>query len=235
VASILPFFPSGKCDIGQKCRHKLTSFEGRLLVNAEYHTFVAATSNKPVRWMQSADKGHFNTSKINRTMGLFSFLKNAGTSLFGGKKAEAGPAAPAAPSALDKLEDAQLALRLTNHVTSLELKVENLNIVVDDDKATITGTAASQSEKEKVILAVGNVAGIASVDDWMTVAVAEEAAPEPEAVFYTVEKGDTLSKIAKEHYGNANKYPTIFEANKPMLKDVDKIYPGQVLRIPPIA
>ncbi len=170
-------------------------------------------------------------------MGLFSFLKNAGTALFGGKKAEtkATPAAPAAPSALDQLENAQLAMRLTNHVTSLGLKVENLNIVVDDDKATITGMAASQSEKEKVILAVGNVAGIASVDDWMTVAATEAEAPEPEAVFYTVEKGDTLSKIAKEHYGNANKYPTIFEANKPMLKDVDKIYPGQVLRIPPIA
>ena len=44
--------------------------------------------------------------------------------------------------------------------------------------------------------------------------------------------GDTLSKIAKEMYGDANKYPVIFEANKPMLKDPDKIYPGQVLRIP---
>jgi nucleoid-associated protein YgaU len=52
---------------------------------------------------------------------------------------------------------------------------------------------------------------------------------------YTVEKGDTLSGIAKKMYGNANKYPQIFEANKPMLKDPDKIYPGQVLRIPPEA
>lgn len=164
-------------------------------------------------------------------------MKNAGTALLGGGKKATTPAAPAAPSALEQLEDAQLAMRLTNHVIALGLKVENLNIVVDDDKATITGTAASQSEKEKVILAVGNVAGIATVDDWMTVAAPAEAtvAPEPEAVFYTVEKGDTLSKIAKEHYGNAMKYPVIFEANKPMLKDVDKIYPGQVLRIPPIA
>jgi LysM repeat protein len=172
-------------------------------------------------------------------MGLFSFLKNAGTSLFGGHKDEAKttPAAPAAPSAMDQLENAQMAMRLTNHVVALGLKVENLSIVVDDDKATITGIAASQSEKEKVILAVGNVAGIASVDDWMTVAApAEETvAPEPEAVFYTVVKGDNLSKIAKAHYGNPNKYPVIFEANKPMLKDPDKIYPGQVLRIPPLA
>ena len=55
------------------------------------------------------------------------------------------------------------------------------------------------------------------------------------STFYTVQKGDTLSKIAKDQYGNANKYQQIFEANKPMLKDPDKIYPGQVLRIPPEA
>lgn len=173
-------------------------------------------------------------------MGLFSFLKNAGASLLGGgKKAATKPAAPAAPaaeSALEQLEEAQLAMRLTSHVAAMGLKVENLNISVEDDKATIQGVAASQSEKEKVILTVGNVAGIATVDDQMTVAVAEvETAPEPESVFHTVEKGDTLSKIAKEHYGNANKYHAIFEANKPMLKDPDLIYPGQVLRIPPLA
>jgi len=57
--------------------------------------------------------------------------------------------------------------------------------------------------------------------------------PEPEAKFYTVVSGDSLSKIAKEYYGNAMKYPVIFEANKPMLSHPDKIYPGQVLRIPP--
>jgi nucleoid-associated protein YgaU len=175
--------------------------------------------------------------KIESIMGLFSFLKNAGTALFGGSK-KATPAAPAAPaveSAAEQLEEMQIAMRLTNHVTQLGLKVEGLNITVEDDKATITGTAASQSEKEKVILAVGNVAGIATVDDQMFVAAAPEAAPEPEAVFYTVVKGDTLSKIAKQHYGNPNKYPVIFEANRPMLTHPDKIYPGQALRIPPLA
>lgn len=184
-----------------------------------------------------ATHGHNHQNYTN--MGLFSFLKNAGASLFGGKKEEkkATPATPTAPSAVDQLENSQMAMRLTNHVVGLGLKVENLSIVVDDDKATITGEAASQSEKEKVILAVGNVAGIATVDDWMTVAAppTPEAAPEPEAVFYTVVKGDNLSKIAKAHYGNAMKYPVIFEANKPMLKDPDLIYPGQVLRIPPLA
>lgn len=124
-------------------------------------------------------------------------------------------------------------MRLTNHVSALGLKIENLNITVNDDQAIVTGEAATQSEKEKIILAVGNVAGIATVDDRMT--VAPTPAPEPEATFYTVVKGDTLSKISKEQYGNPNKYMVIFEANKPMLTHPDKIYPGQVLRIPPLA
>ncbi|MGB1219374.1 MAG: peptidoglycan-binding protein LysM, partial [Flavobacteriales bacterium] len=91
-------------------------------------------------------------------------------------------------------------------------------------------TAKTQEDKEKVILIVGNTAGIATVDDQMDV-----VEPKPEARFHTVERGDTLSKIAKEVYGNAMKYPVIFEANKPMLKHPDKIYPGQVLRIPELS
>jgi nucleoid-associated protein YgaU len=59
------------------------------------------------------------------------------------------------------------------------------------------------------------------------------ATPADESKYYTVVKGDNLSKIAKEFYGNPNKYPQIFEANKPMLTHPDKIYPGQLLRIPP--
>jgi len=51
---------------------------------------------------------------------------------------------------------------------------------------------------------------------------------------YTVQSGDSLSKIAKQHYGNAMKYTVIFEANTPMLMDPNKIYPGQVLSIPPV-
>ena len=70
--------------------------------------------------------------------------------------------------------------------------------------------------------------GVASVVDEITVEKRE-----PESKYYTVVSGDTLSKIAKAQYGDPNKYMKIFEANKPMLKDPDKIYPGQVLRIPP--
>ena len=94
--------------------------------------------------------------------------------------------------------------------------------------ATVFGVAADQPTKEKILLCCGNVGGVSKVDDKMTVEVAE-----PQATFYTVVSGDNLSKIAKQHYGDANKYPVIFEANKPMLKHPDKIYPGQVLRIPP--
>ena len=112
-------------------------------------------------------------------------------------------------------------------VGELGLGVEDLNVRVDGDTVTVSGTAATQEDREKIVLACGNVEGIARVDDQMETAA-------PKATFYTVVSGDTLSKIAKEQYGDAMKYPVIFEANKPMLEHPDKIYPGQVLRIPPL-
>lgn len=150
-------------------------------------------------------------------MGLFSFIKNAGARVFGiGKTTE------------EEAEEA--AANLKNAVETLGFNVTDLNIEVDDDVATVWGEADSQATREKVVLVVGNTEGIASVDDRMSVAVAE--VEEPVAQFHTVVSGDTLGKIAKTYYGNAMKYPVIFEANKPMLTDPDKIYPGQVLRIP---
>ena len=91
--------------------------------------------------------------------------------------------------------------------------------------------AQTGSEREIVILTAGNTKGVGRVDDRLTVEAPE---PEPAAVIYTVVSGDTLSGIAKAQYGDAMKYMKIFEANKPMLEDPDKIYPGQVLRIPPL-
>ncbi len=108
------------------------------------------------------------------------------------------------------------------------LKVEDLSITFQDSVATVSGQVENQVEREKVILVVGNTQGVAQVDDRIQVI------PESQATFYTVKSGDTLSAIAKTHYGNAMKYPVIFEANRPMLKDPDRIYPGQVLRIPPL-
>jgi len=147
-------------------------------------------------------------------MGLFSFIKNAGAKVFGiGKTTE--------EETIDK------ANGLTSAVETLGFEVRDLNIEVTEDTATVWGEADSQETREKVVLVLGNTEGIASVDDRMTVLVEE-----PQAQFHTVVSGDSLSKIAKEVYGDAMKYPIIFEANKPMLKSPDLIYPGQVLRIP---
>lgn len=158
-------------------------------------------------------------------MGLFSFIKNAGAKVFGIGKTDAEEAAEAAAKEL-KLEQIA-AQKLEETINDLQLQVEGLNVFIDDETATVSGAAYDQATKEKVILVVGNSNGIAFVDDQMTV-----ENEEPEAQFHTVESGDTLGKIAKTYYGNAMKYPVIFEANKPMLTDPDKIYPGQVLRIP---
>ena len=91
----------------------------------------------------------------------------------------------------------------------------------------VSGAAATQEQREKIVLALGNVRGVAKVVDTMQV-----QKPQAEASHYTVKAGETLSKIAKTVYGDASKYQKIFEANKPLLRDVNKIYPGQVLRIP---
>lgn len=162
-------------------------------------------------------------------MGLFSFIKNAGAKVFGIGKTDAEEAAEAAEAAAEAKLKAETAAagKLEETISDLQLKVENLKVHINDDMATISGMAYDQATKEKVVLVVGNTEGIATVDDQMTVEHVE-----PEAQFHTVVSGDTLGKIAKKFYGNAMKYPVIFEANKPMLKDPDLIYPGQVLRIP---
>jgi len=152
-------------------------------------------------------------------MGLIDFIRDAGENvlekvgdLFGGGEAAEKKAAEA----------------LVHSVNALGIPVRDLSIQVKGDVATVSGTTQTQADREKVVLAVGNTKGIGKVDDRITV-----EKKEPEATYYTVQRGDTLSKIAKAHYGNAMKYPVIFEANRPMLKDPDKIYPGQNLRIPP--
>ena len=167
-------------------------------------------------------------------MGLFSFLKNAGAKLFNKAEEEAKKEAPKTPEGkvTNDLLNQMKAKLLLNIVEGLGLPVQGLQVELQGETVVVFGEADSQAAKEKVILALGNVEGVSSVDDRMTVRAQE---PEPEAQFYEVKKGDSLSKIAKAFYGNAMKYPVIFEANKPMLKDPDLIYPGQVLRIPPLA
>lgn len=143
-------------------------------------------------------------------MGLFSFLKGSGDK-------EINTAA----------ESKTNATNMINTVNGYGLDVANLDIIIAGDIATVWGEAADQATREKVLLIVGNTKGIAGVDDKMTT-----KAPAPEARMHTVASGESLSRIAKKYYGDAMKYTVIFEANKPLLTDPDKIYPGQVLRIP---
>ncbi|CAM5203553.1 peptidoglycan-binding protein LysM [Oligella ureolytica] len=143
-------------------------------------------------------------------MGLISFVKNVGEKIFGGNEAQAATA--------DELKK-----ELDKH----GLNAEGLDIAVDGDKIVVKGKAADSATAEKIAVALGNTIGVAEVDNQL-----EAESADGESNFYTVVSGDTLSKIAKAQYGNANDYMKIFEANKPMLSHPDKIYPGQVLRIP---
>jgi len=162
-------------------------------------------------------------------MGIFDFVASAGAKLLG-KDEEAAAAAPTPTIDVNKVR----AVALTRLVKDSKLPVQDLAITVNGDRATVRGTVPDQATREKVVLCCGNAATIASVDDQLTVAQEAPSAPkQPESQFYTVVAGDTLSKIAKQYYGNANKYQAIFEANRPLLAHPDKIYPGQVLRIPP--
>lgn len=142
-------------------------------------------------------------------MNLFKFARDAGDAI-----------SKTFSNAADGVSD-----RIKGHKTEVkDLKVEQAG-----EKMVLRGKAATQAEAEKAIIAAGNTPGVAEVESHIEV---EETSPA--ATFYTVKSGDTLSKIAKEHYGDAGKYPVIFEANKPMLSNPDKIYPGQTLRIPPL-
>ncbi len=170
-------------------------------------------------------------------MGFFDFVKHAGEKLFGaGEVEEASEAAAgaaddeAAKVRLDEL-NREAAAAIEAYISTQDLPVTGLTVTFDGSTgvATVFGVAGDQASKEKILLCCGNVSGVAQVNDRMSVDQSE-----PEATFYTVVSGDNLSKISKAHYGDANKYMLIFDANKPMLGHPDKIYPGQVLRIPPL-
>ena len=154
-------------------------------------------------------------------------MREAGEKLFGRKEVEVA----AAESAQDKLADLnqKAAAAIVAYIDKQGLDTSALKVSFDGASSTVSvaGTVADQATKEKVLLCCGNVDGVDKVDDQLAV-----TNPEPPATFHTVVRGDTLSAIAKACYGNANAYMKIFEANKPMLSDPNKIYPGQVLRIP---
>lgn len=159
-------------------------------------------------------------------MGLFSFLKKAGANILTNKAAKA-VRTPEIIAMEEEVLRKQKLILLEGVVSGMKSKIKNFDLDLNGDRVTVYGQAPSMTVKEKVVLALGNVGGIAAVDDRISV-----VKPAPESIFHEVKKGDTLGKIADKYYGDAKKYTKIFNANKPMLKDPNKIFPGQKLRIP---
>ncbi len=120
-----------------------------------------------------------------------------------------------------------VAVGIKERILGYRTKIDGLEVQEQYDRVILNGTAKTQEEAEKAIISAGNTLGIAEVESQLE--IEEPALP---AIFYTVVSGDSLSKIAQEFYGDPTKYLAIFDANKPMLSDPDKIYPGQTLRIP---
>ncbi len=171
-------------------------------------------------------------------MGIFSFAKNIGDKIFNRDddkqsttttNVSTTPAAAPTPQKTAEPSAQEIANLLLKRIQDQNVSIDGLKVNYNGatDTVTLSGQAKTQADRERARLAVGNVQYVATVVDDIEVAQAE-----PESRFHTVKSGDTLSKIAKEMYGNANDYMKIFEANKPMLSDPNKIYVGQVLRIP---
>lgn len=163
-------------------------------------------------------------------MGIINFIKEAGEKLFGAAAAPAQAAETAAAPAPNLAELNQKAGdAIAAYIRSQGLDADNLGVTYDgvSHTVTVTGNAADQATKDKILVAAGNVQNVDKVDDQMTV-----TNPAPEAQHHTVAAGDNLWKIAEKFYGNGSKNDIIFQANTPMLKSPDKIYPGQVLVIP---
>lgn len=141
-------------------------------------------------------------------MDLFSFAKNMGRKLFS--------------------RDDEAADKIKEHIEEANPGVTGVDVSFDNGVVSISGDAATPDAMEKAVLMAGNVQGVEKVEVGGMNAPAQTANVE----FYEIEKGDTLSGIAKQFYGNAMDYPKIFEANREVIKDPDLIFPGQKIRIP---
>jgi len=161
-------------------------------------------------------------------MGLFNFLKTAGSGLLKNK---------AAKYATKERSDVAIRERqeglLEGIIEGAGVNVSNVDVEIEGEVVKIWGEAVTEADREKAILILGNMEGVGAIDDRISVVGgAPEAAKEVAAELYEVQPGDSLSKIAKAMYGDPMKYKLLFEANQPMLKDPNLIYPGQTLRIP---
>jgi len=168
-------------------------------------------------------------------MGFFDFISDAGAKVFGKGKPEK-----------------DITMPVIKHIENSGVDVQYVTTRFNQGVVNLSGYVPNQEQKEKAVLTAGNIAGVSRVQDNLLIGtppddateavkeMQEHAAKENDVAgeqqwqsqTYTVQSGDTLGKIAKQFYGDAMKYPKIFEANQPMLENPDKIYPGQVLRIP---
>jgi nucleoid-associated protein YgaU len=147
-------------------------------------------------------------------MGLFDFVGNIGKKLFGAKETK---------------EDA--AAKIKAEIETGNLGITDLQVGFQDGTCSLYGNCPSAAAMQKAVLLAGNVQGVTAVD------IANLSVPPPTPIeekieYYIIQKGDTLSKIAKQYYGDANKYPAIFEANREVIGNADLIFPGQKIRIP---
>ena len=146
-------------------------------------------------------------------MGLFDFVKDVGRQVFN--------------------TDAEAADNIKQHLEIQMTGLSNLEVEFDDGVATICGDCTSQAQRDRVILVAGNIQGVEKVvADDLRAPEPKPEEPEEKAEIYEIVSGDTLGGIAKRFYGKASAYMKIFEANKDIISDPNKIYPGQKIRIP---
>ncbi len=143
-------------------------------------------------------------------MGFFDFIKDAGKKILG------------------KGDDNE-AVKKEIEAHQETMPIDNLDVVVEGDTVVLKGTAKSAADKAKAALIAGNIEGIAKVD---ADALETEEPSVIDDIFYEIQKGDTLWKVADIYYKDGSRYTEIFEANREVIKDPDLIYPGQMIRIP---
>lgn len=147
-------------------------------------------------------------------MGLFDFAANIGKKVFG-------------------IGDADAAEQIKQNIEANNPGVSDLSVALDDEICTIGGNCDSIEAKEKTVLMAGNMKGVGSVNgDGLSAPAPEETEAVVETEYYVIESGDTLWGIAAKFLGNGSKYPEIFEANREVIEDPDKIFVGQKIRIP---
>jgi len=146
-------------------------------------------------------------------MGLFDFVKDVGRQVFD--------------------TDAEAADNIKQHLEIKTSGISNLEVDFDDGVATICGDCSNKAVREQAILIAGNIKGVEKiVADDLRAPEPKPEEPEEKAEIYEIVSGDTLGGIAKKYYGKAGAYMKIFEANRDIISDPNKIYPGQKIRIP---